>query len=487
MDQQIQIGARYLREGIKRDYNDWRHAWAREVGQNSIDAGATRVDITVARNDDDTIVVWSDNGCGMTRDIVVNKFMALGESGKEGSDATGGFGVAGALIAFAQKSYSIRTDTIMARGSGSAYGIEEGLPYHKGVTLTVTMEGDEVSSIKNKIKRWVRFSSAKTKFYLNGVLLDGFKRRKAKAETPWCKVYTARNIPEYSAMIHVRMNGQLMFSMWSSFNHHVIVDLEGDSLSHLTANRDSLRWTYRSKLEKLTQEIYSNPNKIKPTDDFTTVWHGTEGLVRFDPDKPRKVSKIGFATDTVKRPTNKAVAKDLVAALKGCDTQLKPVFEAKTIEEIQDLIDGHDVVIVNQTNKEVPRKWLPGHMNAHAYKLLNRWIRVVQLAGSILGRNEEVSIGWVFSHEARALYKYSSKHGHMILINPVMVKDTRFTNYWDNSTSSFYELVAAAIHEICHIDNDCHNDAFARDLTYATAKVFSQATRLKKVKTQTKV
>jgi len=480
MDKTITIGARYLREGIKRDYNNWRFAWAREVAQNSIDAGATTIMCLIDTDDNgNTVISWFDNGCGMSADTIENKFMALGESGKE--NGVGGFGVAGALIAFAQLEYTIKTQDCIARGKGSSYGITTGNPYVEGTSLTVIMEGDETQAMKAQIEYWCRFSTTKTNFYLNGRLLPTLRGNKAKAETDWCKVYTHRNIPEYGPRIHIRMNKQLMHSLYTSFNCHIVVDLEGKSLDFLTSNRDGLGWQYREKLNKLIQELYEDPNKIKPADDTTTVWRGTKGLVNLGSE--RKVSKIGLSTPVLSRPRTNIAALALVSA----PTQVRPLFEARTIAEIKTLIDGHDVVIVNQTNQPIPKKWIPGYMNKHAYRLLNRWIRVVQICGQILDRAEEVSVGWIFSHEALAAHKYTQEHGHMILLNPVKLGETKFTNYWDNSSAKFYDMVASAIHEICHIDHGSHNTDFASAITTALGKVMCRPTLLKNVKTQTKV
>jgi len=481
----ITIGSRYLKEGIKRDYNNWQYAWARECAQNSIDAGSTHVYISVTEDDDsNTVVNWSDNGCGMTEDIVINKLMALGETTK--TNGTGGFGVAFALIGLAQLSYVIRTNDIIVRGSGSKYKIEKADSPNKGTSLTVTMDGDEEGRIRCAIKRWINLSSCKTKFYLNNEEVQTFRRHKPKAETPWCKIYTANNTG-YMDKVYVRMNGQLMFSVYSRVeNVNVIVDLQGESLEYLTSNRDGLNYLWNSKLQALIQELFENPNKIKQAEDHTTVWRGTKGLLRFEGEQ--KPAKMKLNQPMLARPTSTTAALDIASAIPNRN-QVKPLYEAKTEKEIKTLIDGYDVVVVNRTNQPIPEKFIPGQMSKHAYAVLNRWIRVVQAAGIILDMSQAVCIGFVFSGTARAAHKYTEEFGHMILVNPINVneKETRFVNQWNNSTASFSEMVGAAVHELTHIGNSNHNAEFATSLTYDIPKVMSRTTILNKIKKDTKV
>jgi hypothetical protein len=481
-DRSITIGHRWF-DTIKKDYADWRFAWAREAGQNSLDAGSTRIDVSVSLNEDgDTVVTWVDNGRGMSVHTLSTAFMAVGGSDKP-KDGLGGFGIAKLILAFAQKSYWMLSHDWRVNGSGAQYSVETDLPHHNGLTLSVVMEGNELAYMLGRIKRWVRFTTTKCEIYLNGIKLTSLRMHKPKRETPWCKVYTHNTITDYSYGIRVRMNKQYMFDVYTSVNAHICVDLVGtDSKKYLTSNRDGLNWSWRNKLQKLVEEIYENPNKIKEVPDHVTVYYGTDGRIDLDKRKRKAKAKVTLNTGATK-----------VAALAGNyapaeATQITPAISTapRTYKEIEELIDGFDVIIVNQTNKDVPDKWLPGSMSKGSYKLLNRWIRLAQVVGGILGRTEEVSIGLVFSHEARAMYKYHDEHKHMLLLNPVNISETRFTNHWKKDAASFYEMVAAMVHEMCHIDHSNHNESFARDITYAMAKVMSKGGLLHKARMETK-
>lgn len=486
-DRNISMSHRWFNT-IKKDYSDWHFAWAREAGQNSLDAGATRINISVRLlSEGNTSIVWHDNGCGMDEQTLESKFMAIGGSEKP-NGGTGGFGIAKLILAFAQKDYSIRSRDILAEGSGAAYRVKSGLPPHGGLTLSVTMEGDCVSIMKQRIRHWVRFTTTKCEIVLNGETLPTLRMGRARKETPWCKVYVNKGPEEdeghyWGHYIRVRMNRQFMFKIYTSVSAHVTVDILGtDSQEYLTSNRDGMNWTWRAKLEKLVEELFENPNKIKEAPDHVTLYCGRDGVINLNSGQRKKRAKIALGGQTAAPKRSAAIS----AHEPQQSTNITGPAAPKSFEEVKDLIDGYDLLVVNKTNKEIPERFLPGQMKPNHYKTMNRWIRIVQTCGEILGRTEEVRVGWVFAHDARAMWKYHNTYGNMILVNPVTIRATRFINYWKGDKKSFYEMVAVAIHELVHIDRPNHNEGFAADITYALGKVMAQLPTLEKVRKETR-
>jgi len=482
-DRSITIGHRWF-DTIKKDYTDWVFAWAREAGQNSLDAGATRIDIQTALANGDTVVRWSDNGCGMNADILESKFMAIGGSEKP-DGGTGGFGIAKLILAFAQKSYSIRSQDILIEGQGASYSIETNLPYIKGLTLTAVMEGkDTLVDIEKHIRQWSRFTTTSCEIYLNNELLKTLRMGPPKKETTWCKVYTNKapdNDDKYwGYYIRVRINQQYMFRIYTSVDAHITVDLLGhNSADYLTSNRDGMNWTWRSKLEKLVEEIYDNPNAIKNAPSHVTLYRGRNGVVAL-----RTKEKTGSGRVSLAGPSKVAA---LSSKYRNPD-QSWPITAPReeSFIESEKLNDGFDVLVVNQTTSKIPERFLPGSMPLKTYKILNRWTQILQVCGAILGRTEEVRVGWVFSQSARAMYKKDMDYGHMLLVNPVEIGKTRLTNYWRPDKRSFYEMVAAAVHELTHIDNLNHNEDFAASITYGLAQVMAELPKLEAVRKATK-
>lgn len=61
------------------------YAFLRELIQNGIDAGAKSLEVRIERGDDDVIATSvSDDGCGMSKEIIQGPFLTLFESSKEG-------------------------------------------------------------------------------------------------------------------------------------------------------------------------------------------------------------------------------------------------------------------------------------------------------------------------------------------------------------------------------------------------------------------
>ena len=122
----VTIGPRFFETAIK-DYENPHWAFVREIMQNSIDAGSRTIHWKFAPSPDGGLTVTiTDDGCGMNRDILVNKLLELGGSGKEFRDgAVGGFGKAKELLLFSQRSYRIETHNLILEGSGADYTLAD--------------------------------------------------------------------------------------------------------------------------------------------------------------------------------------------------------------------------------------------------------------------------------------------------------------------------------------------------------------------------
>ena len=119
-------------------YSAWVDAFPREFVQNSVDAGAKNLVIDIARApakssfgkdpgmDWVTRVTFSDDGNGMSRQVLDGVFFALGESTKRDAEGSvGGFGRARIMQAFSQVRYSIRTRDNFVEGDGPTYVVSD--------------------------------------------------------------------------------------------------------------------------------------------------------------------------------------------------------------------------------------------------------------------------------------------------------------------------------------------------------------------------
>lgn len=251
----------------KREYQDWKLAFFREVLQNSVDAGATVVNFNFEQHSEtDSIIIATDNGCGMDEDTLCNVFLSMGGT-KKFDGSVGGFGYAKNIILFAHSSYSIHTGTNLVRGVGGTYelGKVEAFP---GTKIEVKMEGTLASHMQRLCEGYVHqmFVQAMVKqgltVYINGVEVEQDQiEYDVEINTQLGKLWFSeiKNGNDETSTITIAVQGLPMFKHYQVFNGFVckgILSLEGDTLEMLTANRDSLRnpGALRSELQK----VFSN-------------------------------------------------------------------------------------------------------------------------------------------------------------------------------------------------------------------------------------
>lgn len=119
----------------------------RELLQNSIDAckrAGVEPDIRITiREDKDShgnwIVTCTDNGIGMTADEIVDDFLRLGGKKKDGTNQTGGFGIAKAAI-MGCANWKVRSlDNFLNRSILENGGNIRKQPFRKGTKVTVNI------------------------------------------------------------------------------------------------------------------------------------------------------------------------------------------------------------------------------------------------------------------------------------------------------------------------------------------------------------
>lgn len=116
-----------------RFYSDWVISFWRELFQNSIDAGSTRIDITLTTEpgkgsfgrpalvDEVTRIRFSDDGCGMDERTLRDVYFRPGETTKKDGSSTGGYGRARLMTCFSQVRYAIHTRDMIVEGDGPEF------------------------------------------------------------------------------------------------------------------------------------------------------------------------------------------------------------------------------------------------------------------------------------------------------------------------------------------------------------------------------
>jgi hypothetical protein len=123
----------FLRKERNQLYGDWTIAFWRELFQNSVDAGAKKISIDLnekpqrgsfgsAGPEGKTVtnVVFSDDGHGMTAEVLDDVYFKMGKSTKDvgGGSNIGGFGRARIMTCFSQERYTILTCDRFVMGDG---------------------------------------------------------------------------------------------------------------------------------------------------------------------------------------------------------------------------------------------------------------------------------------------------------------------------------------------------------------------------------
>jgi hypothetical protein len=483
---------------ILKDYSDWRFAWVREAGQNSLDAGATAINVKVELVNGDTVISWNDNGSGMTRETLESRFMAVGGSLKP-DGAAGGFGVAKLILAFAHKAYTIRTGNMLVSGTNDTYDIETLTETVRGLTLTTTIAGDYVRELTESARLWVSFTTAPRPvfFYLNGDHIPFMGSLGAPSNVQdWCAIHFVDN-DKLEKGVRVRINGQYMFNCWSEFEKVILVELKGSSLNYLTSNRDGLQYQYRDKLNKLIGAMLKDPDMLEDTDaDNIELYAGALGAAY---GAEREVSDASHSAAASKQlskaaPDNVAIHGSLVAReamTLGGEVEPTERHDGATGEIERASVEcgaprykvlGNDLVILNKTNKPIPDKYTVSGMRPMEWRLFERWTRIVAACAKTLGIRRTLRTGWIFSVKAQAAYKRNASVGSLVLLNPCKLENGEWRKAFDTSRESFYELVSLAVHELTHITHSYHDEEYASALTDNMAKILGNLTEINKAK-----
>lgn len=471
-ENQVAIGPEFFRKAFN-DYADWGWALVREFFQNSADAGSTKICFSVDHEqvapNQSTILTVTNNGSPMTRDILVNKLLALGGSGKNFQGSVGGFGKAKEILYFCHLRYTIQTGNLVVTGSGAGYNIEEVDYYTDGTVSTILMDGDHVAKICGALTQFANYCQWGGDLYLNDQkihtnLRKGSPRRDIESGT----VYTNRI---YTGKMIVRMGGIPMFWSYVGCDRGVILELGGKSSDCLTANRDGLSGEYQRELNSfITSLSVDKKSALKPRGARYTRYcgnrfqHGGDAGLNVTQSVSRLVSEVD-ATDTGYTDTVPAGV-----------TGFSHVYSSRNISE--------EFIIKNETDMLVPKHFNPDSsmFSPYSRKLTKIWGRLMLEMHKMFDKSGDFAIGFIFDESVEAEYE-NGPYGTVYYINPVEVVSNTITHASRSMKKRFKlteknRLLMLALHEFIHgCGYHYHDEMYATKLTNMAWMVMEQKKR----------
>lgn len=510
----VSLGPAYLRKERDQLYPEWQKETFRELTQNSMDAGATEIDITISLVDDATLelVEFRDNGPGMTEEVLRNVYFRLGETTKGDGDE-GGFGRARILTNFSAEKYEILTNGLKVLGSGTEWEIQKDPENRPGCTQRVWWPQD-YPGMRHHLNRYLSECSLKgvkitidgeehTSDYDPGELVKTLTL--PGAESKFADVW-ARKADVGKIVFRVR--GRSTFSQTIGVKKHVTVELEPSLCKKmLNASRSSFMPPYKEFVDQFLQALQTEDSALNKEVGLVyrrVLYKGKSGPQRVNPDGDNYIGSSFTVTDEAEVPTGlkkiasmfrgTKVATAIVDMLKdeppksrthylGGDDPLRgPDVVAKRVFRASEFFPDIPVMILSQ-NKEVldaatwfdPETWeftITGDRvnwgrNAAFINLYIAWLeccREAARAFSLYDHRASFSwaSGWAFSDYALASHAVMDGV-HAVMLNPV---DRNGTIRFDpDDPEQLRRMGASACHEFAHCRVEHHNEKFAKVMT----------------------
>ncbi len=468
----VKIGPEFF-ANTKRDYNDWRFAFVRELAQNSIDCGSKTIDVRIDYDGTDTIVTWENDGAPMDEDILVNKFLCMGGTGKNFNNAVGGFGLAKQLIAFCHKSYEIRSGDCVVNGVGGEYELTNG-DFFCGTRTRVVMEGNVTNELIKACKMFTSLSQWDGKFTVNGEDMPcALKKGAFRTELPLGKIYTNNS---HSNIVVVRMRGILMHTRYTTLDKCVVVELGEPSCDYLQSSRDHLNYKHSNELDVFISDLTVNKRALDQKPVETTVYSGsTLGQAVAEP-QVLSANIVLTGAEVAEAVASGEVVRDVSYEI-GYQFYSDATLQ-RVISRMAKSVLDYGFVIHNESGMEVPAHYLPSSdkFGSYARKLATIWSGMLLTLHTVCNVRDEFLVGFVFDDRnadgdvTEALF--SETNGvKTYFINPVEIVRQRHSN--SRSMKNKYKLtdfgafVSLAAHEFVHGAYNCgyHDETYAGKLT----------------------
>lgn len=474
----ITIGPEFFAKS-KREYADWYWAFAREIIQNSVDArGTTEINIYIKTVGEDVIVTVTNNGEPMTKEILLEKLLSLGGSGKNFVGSVGGFGAAKHILYFTHNSYAIESGTLWVTGSGGSYELVENTPFFHGTTSTVNMGDVDEHRLYRAFRRVIALSQSSVSF---SVTFDGkreemsanLRKGSRRREFAFGTAYSNRS---FEHLMVVRVGGIAMFTRVIDLNRCVVIELNG-SQDILTMNRDGLVGDHSYDLDRFLVDI-SVDKKSALREDVVEYERFAGDRIRVGDGAQKVVAALVGVPSESSFGSSSGSSGDFfvdvpVRIREGLGLTVGSVVERPMFSL------SEEFVLKNTTGLKVPHYYRPDHheFSSHSRKLVRIWGRLLLTLHEVFGQAGDFAVGFVFDEESVAEFEMSDRFGSVYYVNPAKVvrqdssASRSFARRWKLTDRG--ALLAVATHEFVHgaFGLSRHDEDYAAKLTEAMAVV----------------
>lgn len=254
----VKFPAKSFLEEARREYSGGNlfQRLLQELLQNSMDAGASQIDVLWDLSKKE--LIFSDNGSGMTLETLQRGLLTFAESIKPGENSVGGFGAAKKLILFSHPEWEVKTGTdinqpgICAFGGSIHYELKECEPI-KGSIFRLKLDDSWSFNYINPekiFKDLLSHSFGTVKATFNGENIPFGEKTPIFLSKETAEI---REMEGENGMVIVRFNGLYMFSdyLFSNyfFSKSYYYDVIGSSRDALTQNREGFKSGTRFYLE----------------------------------------------------------------------------------------------------------------------------------------------------------------------------------------------------------------------------------------------
>jgi Histidine kinase-, DNA gyrase B-, and HSP90-like ATPase len=477
---QIQISPVFFKKE-RNNYSDWAFGLFRELCQNAVDAGASRIDITLTQEGKKAFVGFKDNGCGFNAKIRDNVYFCLGETSKNDNTTIGGFGKARIVTCFGQDSYAIYSQDWGAKGCGSSYETFDS-PWIDGCNVEINVDAtdryDREIQLMTSLHQFLAMSQMYCAVYVNGEQWTSwcYKRRTVKRMS-FADICANKN-GNYPYYLIVRVSGVPMFHVRTQANTQVVVELDPQTCREtLVSNRDSLHNTYQDELNNFIQELsIDKRSALRSNSRRVILFDGDAKVTKRKLEKAMKVTVMPFEQPLMAAGVS---APSIPAAMSVCHEES----ERFVMEGIDNLIPSA-VVVCESENANVrkvvwrydPKMWKENG-GGNRLKLLRQWTIACTFAiEEWLETSSKDSVSWrpgfLFSDDYHAMKMIDETGTSCLLLNPVDGKgkfDFELRNKKD-----FARLISLACHEVTHLSYHYHDEEYASFFTTLVGKVMGR-------------